>query len=227
MVNQAADSISGLDILAGMGNKVNEPILESASRSKEVQYWKKCTGCEYHTEELGWVTTGPVMTPRTAIEFTDFQANKHATPLPQYGHYIVGKVAGQKYDLTDSQRRFQAIIELGGVHEFPLDQMIAYRWDKFPVMRQVQPALNDVKPIPCEYGCVGRTFITPNQLQNHMQVIHKEAVQPDAIGRHFSDAISKIGNTNNGNQLTAESIASIVAAVMSAYESKLPTNKAE
>lgn len=211
--------ITGADILAGMGR--GDAILpqSAAGRSKQIQYWKKCTGCSYHIEELGWVTTGPVMSPRTSIEYTEFQANKHSTPLDIYGQWTIGKVNGQKYDLTDPPRRFQAIIELGGINEFPLDQMQAYNWHRFPIMTKVRPELLNVVEIPCVYGCSNRKFVGQDSYNNHINVMHKDVMAPEAMGRSLQAAISTM-NTNN--QMNPETLASIVTAVMAAYDNKFP-----
>ena len=209
--------VTGSDILAGMQGTVYENIGTegSAKRIKEVQYWKKCTGCNYHTKDLGYVTVGPAMSPRTAIEFSEFQANKHTTPLTQYGKYIVGKVAGQKYDLTNPAVKFQAIIELGGINEFPLEQMIEYNWHRYPVMVQVRPELANIVEISCQHGCVNRKFIqTVNGLsigyQSHCSVMHKDIIQSESIGRQFKEAM--ITNSQSAT-LDTETLTKIAIAI--------------
>lgn len=209
VVNRAA-GIDGMDISRGIFGGGAPTILGSTERVKQVQYWHKCQGCEYHTEENNWITVGPVMTPRTAVEYTEFMQNKHATPLPQYGQYIMGYNAKQKYDLTNQRTKFQAIIELGGIKEFPLDQMIAYNWHRIPVMVNLIPALGNIVDIPCPY-CAGRKFVHELHLQQHIQAMHREVMQSEAVGRQFNNAITSLNGTTN---LNAEQIALIIKAVM-------------
>lgn len=215
-------NISGADIMAGMNGGRGIPRAESPDgRSKQIQYWHKCVGCSYHTEELNWVTTGPVMQPRTAIEYTEFQSNKHATPLNKYGAWTIGKVNGQKYDLTNPPTRFNYIIENGGILEFPLDQMIAYNWHRIPVICAVRPELNNVVDIPCEYGCSGRKFVGFENYRNHLNVMHKDAIQPEAIGKQFKDAINMLAERDRMvSGLTPDQLQLVINAVQAQMEAK-------
>ena len=207
--------VSGSDILQGMLGNSNVIVAESAQqKAKEVIYWRKCLGCDYHTRDNGYITIGPAMSPRTAIEFSEFQANKHATPLPQFGRYVVGKVTGQKYDLTNPATKYAAIIELGGIKEFPLEQMIEYNWHRYEVMRRVRPELEQAlaNELTCIHGCVNRKFNTAADYQAHCSVMHKDIIQSESIGRQFKEAITNMGGNGTG-QLNADLIQQIAIAM--------------
>ena len=208
------NDVSGADIFAGMQQRDGNIIASSVARqTKQLQYWKKCSGCSKHSEELGWITIGPAMSPRTAVEYTEYQNSKHSTPLPQYGQYNVGINNDSKYNLTDPERRYQALIELEGFKEFPLDQMIAYNWHRFPVLIKVRPELADVVDIKCEHGCANRLFTQLSHYQQHIQVVHKEVAQPEAIARQFRAAIESM-NSNNTAMPSITEIATAVALAL-------------
>src|SRR3990167_2797318 len=204
-------------ILGRQSNESLPQIMGTTRNSREVIYWRKCGGCSRHTNDFNWITTGPAMSTHTAVEYSEFQAFKHATPLPQYGRIVTGKVNGQKYDITDPSTRFAYIIEAGGLHEFPIDQMIAYNWHKIPVIKQAVPQLADVVDIHCEHGCpTNRTFSQMAHYQDHISVMHKEVAQPEAIGRRFQEAVASL-NKQQAN-VSPELLVQIVAAVAAAMQ---------
>lgn len=211
-----SENVSGADILQGMSGNSHVIVAESAQqRAKEVIYWRKCGGCDYHTRDNGYITIGPAMSPRTAIEYSEFQSTKHATPLPQYGRYVVGNVKGQKYDLTNPATKYQAIIELGGIHEFPLEQMIEYNWHRYEVLRRVRPELANAldNEIECIHGCANRRFNTKIDFQKHCEVMHKDIIQSESIGRQFKEAMIANAGNSNGGQITTEMIQQIAIAM--------------
>lgn len=196
-------------------------------KNKSLQYWRKCSGtrpngqnCSIHTQDWNWITTGPVMSPLTAIEYSEFMASKHMTPLSEYGQYEVGLVAGQDYNLSDQFSRFKAILDKGGLKEFPFDQMVAYNWHRIPLIREAFPALQEVVDIRCEHGCINRLFTKPSDYEAHCQVVHKDAEAPRAIGREFSAALDKMSGVGN---VSPEMIAAIVAATVKAMNTPAPT----
>lgn len=199
-----------------IGGEITSSTVE---RGKRLQYWKKCEGCAIHTQEKGWVVLGPVMSPNTAMEFAEYQNSKHATPLTQYGQYLTGRVPNQKYNITDAGERFRYIIEQDGIREFPIDQMIAYNWHRYEALQNIFPELKLVVDIHCEHGCVDRKFTSQDSYNAHINVMHKDVAQPEAIGRQFRAAIESM----NGN--SSDNIAAIVAAVMAAMQTS--TNKSE
>lgn len=214
--------VSGSDILSGMvGTGFNNvpDTAGSSSRDRRLQYWRSCPGCDVHTEQHGWIMLGPVMGPNTAVAFVEFQNGKHATPLPQYGQYLAGKSANLKYDITEPSQRFRPIIEEGGINEFPLDQMVAYNWHRYEVMRRVRPELSLVEDIRCQHGCSNRLFTQESHYRDHISVMHKEVAQPEAIGRQFKEAIERLGaQQNNGGSLTVEQITAIGIAIAQALK---------
>jgi hypothetical protein len=155
---------------------------------------------------------GPVMGPNSANEFVDFQNSKHATPLTQYGQYLAGRNANNKYDITEPRQRFNYLIEGGGIGEFPTDQMIAYNWHRYPIIVKARPELEFVEDIQCQHGCSNRLFTSEKSYHDHISVMHKEVAQPEAIGRHFESAIKQMGNQS----VDPATIAAIVAAVREA-----------
>ena len=202
---------SGQDIFNSISGVTDVPeIAMSSRRNKEIMYWRKCAGCTRHTQENNWITVGPAMSPYTAVEYTEFQQLKHMTPLNKYGIYTQGSLPGQKYNLTKPEERFRAIIELGGIDEFPTDQMVAYNWHKFPAVCAVRPELNDIVDIKCQHGCVNRTFVVPADYQTHVSIMHKDVAQPEAIGKALEKAIGTRSN------LDPSMIAQIVVAVREA-----------
>ena len=207
MVN-GADIVGGM-VGAGFGNVPD--MAASSSRDHRLQYWRSCAGCERHTEQHNWIILGPVMGPNSANEFVDFQNHKHATPLSEYGQYLAGRNAHNKYDITESRQRFNYLIEAGGISEFPTDQMIAYNWHRFPIIVKARPELEFVVDIPCQHGCSNRLFTSESAYHDHISVMHKEVAQPEAIGRHFESAIKQMNQPMDAN-----AIAAIVAAVREA-----------
>ena len=207
--------VSGSDIVGGMiGAGFNNvpDFASSSSRDRRLQYWRSCPGCERHTEQHNWIILGPVMGPTSANAFVDFQNSKHATPLTEYGQYLSGMNRNNKYDITEARQRFNYLIEGGGIGEFPVDQMIAYNWHRFPIIVKARPELEFVEDIACQHGCSNRLFTSESSYHDHISVIHKEVAQPEAIGRHFESAIKQMGN----QQVDAATIAAIVAAVREA-----------
>lgn len=206
------------------GREVSGPI-SVAKRNKAMQYWKKCSGvyngnpCPIHKYDFGWVTLGPVMSPLTAIEYTEFQASKHMTPLPQYGQYEVGNVPGQDFNVTDQETRFKAIIAKGGIAEFPISQMKAYNWHRFKEIRELFPALQEIVDFPCEHGCIDRVFSNAEIYRTHVKVWHQDVAAPQAIGKEFNRALEALGEKMSGvGNITPELIAVIASSVAQAMK---------
>ena len=215
---------SSYEIFEGLYGRGREVAPSQAlDTSKHLQYWKKCSGCAKHTQELGWVVLGPVMSRYTSQEYYDFEQGKHATPLPQYGQYPAGKSssgANSKYDVVEPERRFEPLIEQNGFREIPIDQMIAYNWHRIPVMVKYVPQLAEVQSYPCEYGCSNRVFTNPEHLKTHISVKHQNVEQPAAIGQEISKAIDAV--TSRDNSMSPEAIATIVMAVREAMKIESP-----
>lgn len=213
MVNQP----SGIEIFQGLNPSSNDLVISgSIQRGKQLQYWRKCAGCSRHVEELGWIVMGPVMTPLTAVEYTEYQQVKHSTPLPQYGQYFTGVVPNQKYNVSRPEERFKAIIEQNGINEFPLDQMIAYNWHRIPLMQKLYPELAAIVDVECEYGCVDRKFSNPRHYQQHISAFHPEIVAPTAIGAQMSKAMAQHGSIDPA--MLTQLVAAVVTAMKQADE---------
>lgn len=223
MVSDTQDA--NLDILEGLYGKPGEVVdAKAPKRSKELIYWRKCKGCQIHTQELGWITLGPAMGPYTAQEYFDFQQSKHAEPLAQYGAYPAGKSSSSKYDVVTPERRFEPLIAdfgLKGIREIPFDQMRAYNWHRIPQIVQYFPRLQEVTDYPCEYGCPpNKKFTSPELLSQHVRVWHNDVAQPQAVGKEISKAIEAVAGGNNS--ISPETIAAIVMAVREAMSTTTP-----
>ena len=166
----------------------NAPEPQAAFHSKEMQYWKLCEreDCTIHYQQKGWVVTGPALSPKTAVEWSDFMTTKHATPLTQYGKQSSGS-------MFKPITRFDELIKQGGIGQIPLDQMAAYKWHLIPKMVAAYPALADVQVLLCEHGCATRgprmrTFNTEESRMKHYKVMHQDVVGPTLIGKQFAAA---------------------------------------
>ena len=155
--------------------------------SKELQYWKLCEieDCQIHYQQKGWVVLGPALSPRSAVEWSQYQTTKHATPLAKYGHWASGEV-------FNAPTRFGPLIRQGGITEIPLDQAIAYKWHLKPQLVAIIPALANVEVLLCEHGCATkgprmRTFNNSISRDKHYRVMHDEIVGPTLIGRQMRD----------------------------------------
>jgi hypothetical protein len=206
------------------GRQPNDQAMSSGRKNKQLQYWRKCTGrhngniCSIHRSDLGWITTGPVMTNLTAIEYTEFMASKHATPLPQYGQYEVGIVPGQEFDLTGIEHgissRYKAIVFKNGIKEFPLDQMIAYNWHRIEPIREAFPALKEVVDISCTH-CPDRLFTQQKDLDTHTSIMHKESAAPEAIGNAIKQGMETVSGLG---QMTPEFLTQLSVAIATAIK---------
>ena len=214
---------TGTDILSGMfgGNGEVPEVAGSAGRDRRLQYWRSCGGCPRHTEQNNWIILGPVMGPTSANDYVEFQNSKHATPLPQYGQYLAGKNRNNKYDITEPTQRYRPIIEENGINEFPVDQMVAYNWHRFDVLKKVRPELAFVEDIKCQHGCPNRLFTSEGSYRAHINVMHKDVSQPEAIGRQFKEAIERLG-TAQTQTLDVATITAIGIAIAQAMKGETP-----
>lgn len=131
----------------------------------------------YYRRRNGWITWGDTQPSKQII-----MLRKGATPLPQYGN------------ITASEDLWGPILRNGGAHEFPVEQVLTYRWyrkDMLPDLRPIQqvgrtmqrvgaqpkvvfPQLVGVKitEFPCPEPC-NRTFHSPLHLGGHLRVMHE------------------------------------------------------
>jgi hypothetical protein len=171
--------------------------LATGRGSREVQYWKLCERpeCYQHTTRKGWVVIGPAYSPRTAVEYIEFQQHKHATPLDKYGKSSSGA-------MFEGETRLIPLIESGGIHEIPFTQLVAYGWHRRPLIVKAIPELAKVVDIPCEYGCTtegpdARLFTTVMDYQNHCSVMHRDVVGANAMGQQIKGTIESLGAVQN------------------------------
>ena len=188
----------------------------TGDKYKHLQYWRKCAGCQIHTQELGWITLGPAMGPHTAVEYYEFQRSKHAEPLEKYGIFLAGESKSQKYNVIFPNERFLPLIEQNGFREIPIDQMIAYNWHRNKALVKVVPELANVVEYKCEYGCPpNKYWTTEASRQQHIRIWHSDVAQPQAVGKEISKAIDSI---NQSNQMTPELAALIAKAIKDALK---------
>lgn len=203
-------------------------ITASNRRSRKVKYWKMCDrpGCQRHKNRKGWVTTGPTISE--AYAHAEFTSLKHMTELPDsYGVELEGSgwISTPK---NDGNTRFLPILQNGGLHEFPGDQVVALGWHHIPdVYNALTPEQRSVvdritaTQFICEYGCFEngrpRTFYREDLLARHVKSQHKDAMQATAIGNTMQKAIAK--------QQDPELIAGIIAATMDAISARQPVSQ--
>lgn len=115
----------------------------------------------YYRLKSGWIT-GSDTQPSKFITMT----RKGATLLPQFP------------PITDSKDYWGPILRHpDGPEQFPVDQIIAYRWyreENLPVKGVRFPQLKGQKIVeyPCPENC-RRTFLNPIHLASHMRIIHE------------------------------------------------------
>ena len=195
----------GSDMIGGTGSPVelaaainqawdparNEAAVTQSRRGAHMQYWRMCTNpsCYKHksratgrNESLGWITVGPDL-HTDALEHARYINTKHMTPLPQYGSMPYGELGA-----ANPQLRFKQIIEKGGLHEFPVDQIRAYNWDKIPEVVGARPEVATQR-ISCELGgCFGRDFLTDEGYRQHVQAVHSKVEGTEAMTRALKGA---------------------------------------
>jgi hypothetical protein len=131
----------------------------------------------YYRRKNGWITRGPTQPAKQVI-----MMRKGCTPLAQYGQII------------HSEDTWGPILRNGGAHEFPVEQVLTYRWyrkdmlpDLRPIVQQGRdfvrqgtqpsvhfPQLAGVKIVeyPCPEPC-NRSFHSPLHLGGHLRVMHE------------------------------------------------------
>ena len=177
----------------------------SSKNTRVLTYWKKCTGeykdqmCQSHGDDLGWIMVGPWPNRFTMYEVQEFELAKHATRLDD--KYIQPPVEDPSRLVTNELKnpitRFAPLIRNGGIHEMPLEQMIAYNWHRLPVFRKEFPELEKVVDIPCEFGCAlkgrnARIFTSVDGYRQHVKIVHSDVQAPKAIGEVIKEAINAI-----------------------------------
>lgn len=223
-LDEAINALQGIE-----GGPTGVDFQAPTQHSKEYIYWKLCTfeNCSQHSQR-GWVVIGPALQPRTAMEYSEFQQVKHATPLPQYGRNAAGK-------MVDGATRLIPLIEAGGIHEIPIEQAVAYQWHRKPALVKLLPELEGIPTYPCNHGCDtrgprARVFNTTSGLEKHIKVMHKDVAQPAAIGREIGKVIEAMrpdqqSGTLGINLADATQMAALVKAIVVAIREDEKENK--
>ena len=202
------------DAILGLDPDLPEEVRERRRQPKEYMYFRLCKGCKVHTQGYSKITMGPANGIITAQEHAEFIANKHATPLPEYGKYDLDLV-------RDPGTRFKPIIEKGGIKEFSLFQMQELGWHRIPQVVALVPELGETEEIICTYGCATtgvktRWFLVfdgvSESYNRHITGLHSEVAAPEAIGRKVSEAVVAAA------QLKSMDIPELVAAVVLAIK---------
>lgn len=101
----------------------------------------------YKRPDNGWVVTAPVWTSfRNDLEYKGFKylPQYGAAPLDLPGNKSTKDVNGRLFSTVEEPWRL--IFQKGGAHEFPVSQIIAFRWHIHPPYREVEfPQLEGVK----------------------------------------------------------------------------------
>ena len=207
------------DLAMAISNQWGEAEEDQVKRKDlEYIYWKRCERerCFRHSDKLtgvnlqrGWVVTGPseASDPRG---FDRYVRAKHMTPLPQYGAFPIGEAS----IITGGRTRLIELVNRGGLLEVPLDQMIAYNWDKIPLLRMNVPALTGVNRWPCKYGCIGRDFTSQDGYKEHIKAIHENLMVQEATAETFKAAIEMLGDKLIAAQSAGTAIAPMDPTVM-------------
>jgi len=166
------------------------------SKDRQLQYWKFHTcpsTCSRHRDRKGWVTTGPSLSPYTAIEYTNFMEGKHAVPLDKSYGTDIGFIKGRpdSGSMFDGETRFKLLLKNNGLHEMPDDQIIAYGWHRLPIVQALRPHIQVVS-IPCEYGCPDRIFNNDVELSLHVKAMHIDSAGARAVGKQIEKVIERV-----------------------------------
>ena len=214
-------------------------VAPSLPKGLRYQYWKKCDKprCRVHTNkhlgynpESGWVTIGAT-NESAPMEHAQMINEKHMTPLPQYGWAGTGEGS----ELLRKDTRWNQILSKGGLIEFPRDQIIAYGWDKEPIVRQFRPDVLGVKRIECPYGCKNKDWAIDEEgadkaFKTHVKIVHPSVEGPAATAKALSESMEIFSKqlatdlATKSNGVDPAMIAAVVAATISALESNRAGN---
>jgi len=170
------------------------------------------------------VILGPAYSPRTAVEFIEFQYNIFATPLDvNFGRAADG-------EMFHGPTRFGPLIRNGGIQQIPFSQMVEYGWHRRPEIVKVIPELGTVVDIPCEHGCPtegprAKRYITVGDYQEHCSVMHTDVAGSDAMGRTIKEAIEAIGKSNSSVAMNPVDIAAAVVLALKEMDADSKTSK--
>ena len=222
MVTKDIDDTQLANAILGI-NEIDDAFTPmSRKRYREILYWRFCSieGCNQHTNSGGWVTTGPSLNPLSAIEYVEFQAGKHATPLTEYKTV-------EPDEVSLPATRFKPLIERGGLKEMPLEQLQAYGWHHIPAIVEARPELADTIEFLCEHGCPRegmrkRWFLREETLHKHYRAIHADVVAPTVMATKIADAMEKLPEAIGGG-VDTETLVTLVIAGIKAYEESKET----
>jgi hypothetical protein len=148
-------------------------------------------GYGYWRRADGWITAAQMN--YSAVQS---QERKGMVSLPQYGKFALNPPLRKNSQgviipqWIPRLRPYDRILELGGAHEFPADQVIAHNWHRECLIevydyrpdgtwvrrrRRIQfPQLagRDLTTYPC--STCGRSFNTPGEMKTHRSVAHPE-----------------------------------------------------
>lgn len=173
----------------------------------------------------GWIIVGPSSRSENAeLEMNKFARNKDAEPLYAYGSYEGGGGSVLSQNENESQGfpfgRFTELFAKGGIVEMPLSQLVHLGYHKRPACVAARPELANVLQLSCPLQCTdehGDIFTFPSQqiLNQHIDTSprHKNERGSMAAANILKDQLQQ-------SNVSPETIASIVAAVMTAMGGK-------
>lgn len=204
-------------------------------RSGRVKYWKRYPD--------GWIQRGPDI--RTdPPKWQQFTMTKRWRELPDSFGIEVQGVAGGTIQPNHPPRGgqehqwLQVFFKNGGLtyicteadtfgkageYLMPASQIVSMGLHRDPEVKRLRPDVADVPEIECPYGCVieggaRRVFAATTQEEAqkrcdmHVAAVHKEAVASQAVG----NAIAKATSAKQGQEISPDLVAQIVAATVAA-----------
>jgi hypothetical protein len=162
----------------------------------QFMYWKKPEN-QANGEpciEAGWVTIGSA----NPIEI-DRQEEKGMIPLRKYGKFAYPFDRASGVDV--SRERYKIILQSGGAHEFPVEQILELGWHRRPPYRGVKfPQLRGVEIHDVRCPVCRRVFLNGDLLAKHESVVHRERSTNNQLARAIADA------NQSGNAPVAEAL---------------------
>lgn len=149
---------------------------EDTSKSYPYMYWRRADG---------WIVIGPAW----ATEFVR-QSKKGMQPLTAYGEFHKQNKDGW----NSVQEPWRRILQLGGAHEFPLEQVREHGWHRKPPYLGVAfPQLDDARDmgaLPDDVQCptCRKPYLSTEDLQRHELIAHKEQSSNTQLARALAEA---------------------------------------
>lgn len=151
----------------------------TSGKSGKWCYWKKAETFVdgVPAPDAGWIIVAPAWPSETMR-----QLDKGMTPLRRYGEFTLNQA---QENWRVHHESFRRIFQLGGAHEFPVEQIVQFNWHRRPPYRGVtfnQLTGIEIPDFACPV-CPNRHFATAENLQSHERVMHSEDRQNNNLAR--------------------------------------------